>query len=136
MPERQTLYYSDETVKLVRAYGEAVSRSALLARMLDRYAEVCRRAMPSLAAPEWELVAQALKERPQESASLIAVVWASIEDTVRRQELDKKGKVDLAGLLERLKAMEYAQLLAVVDFCERYWAAKAAGEKLPWPSLR
>jgi hypothetical protein len=136
MARRHSAYYSDATEKLLGAYGDQLSRSALLARIVARYAEVSRRALPPLAPAEWELLVAALKERPQESTDAVAALWASIEDAVRTQDLDKNGKVDVPALLRHLRGMDYPTLLAVVDFSERYWAAQAAGEKLPWPRGR
>jgi hypothetical protein len=84
--------------------GVAVSRVA--AKVIDRYAEMVRREMPALSAAEATILVRSLNGRSFNDAEGLHRFWAEVEDE------------DLAS---RLKALSYAECVAVIDAVERFW---------------
>lgn len=126
MAERVTIYLNDDTAQLVAA-REQLGRSATIARMLGRYQEICRRRLPELSRDEWCLIADSLNGALSDPPQSVAWSIHGIEDSVRLDQIDAKWSVDWPALRERLQALDYAQLVAVVDLVERFWAAVSAG---------
>lgn len=105
-------------VRLSGSWGE---RSQVVAKIVERYAMVVRLAQPKLTAAEWKLggaVLQGQAARPQ-------FVHHLVKDALEIEGPDKVGR----SLLRKLDALDYAGRVAFVDTIERYWAARARGEK-------
>jgi hypothetical protein len=103
-------------------------RSGIIARALDRYAEVCRRHIPDLSVPEWTLIMDSLRGTIHEPAAMISVLEHGIADSLHLDKLDAKHGVNGEALLAKLRKLGYAERVAICDVAERYWAAVARGE--------
>ena len=108
-----------------RATGERV-RSAVVSRMMERYAEVCRRALPELTDAEWDLLRDSLNGWLPEPAASVGWLAMGVRDSIALDGLADKWGVDGPALLSRLEALDYAGCLAVLDAVERWWASAAA----------
>jgi Arc/MetJ-type ribon-helix-helix transcriptional regulator len=104
-------------------------RSDVIRAAIARYYECCRRhlAMLGLTREELALCCDALNgvwltADADSGAAQLAVIWAGIADAIRLDGLAKKHGVDSEKLLARLQAATYADLVALVDFVERFWA--------------
>ena len=52
----------------------------------------------------------------------VQLLWASVDDGVRLEGLDKKWGLDGAALVARLRGLSYAQAAALLDALKRWWA--------------
>lgn len=122
MPSRNIYLTPDAAAALAaRSTGDRdVSRAAC--RMLERYAEVARRCRPELSEAEWSLLRDACNGWAVEPASAVAWLPLQVDDAIRLDELDRKWGVDGPALIERLRRLDYAGCLAVLDEIERWWA--------------
>lgn len=99
--------------------GSQGDRSAVVSRMLERYAEVCGRSLPDLSEDEWSLIYAACQgwfvDTPQ------AVRYLPMEVADYAEDTDDGEGMDVHDLVAKLEALDYAGRLAVVDAAERYW---------------
>lgn len=124
---RRSLYISEAMHAAVEARtgpteGPSRQWSGIVNRAVERYAETVRRSTLDLQVAEWLLVCDALNGHLAEPASAIATVWADVADAIQMDGLADKWHVDGPALVERLQALPYAGLVAVVDVAERFWA--------------
>lgn len=129
MPSKTAIYLPDLMIEQLEARErDESSRSGLLARIVDRYAETVRRELPDLEVGEWKLLCDSLNGVIHEPAGHVGWFAAGVEDSIRLDKLDEKWKVDGKALIRKLSRMSFAQSLAVVDTAERYWAAVSRDE--------
>jgi hypothetical protein len=110
------------TLRATPGYG---ATSGAIQRAVDRYLEVCRRALPALRVDEWELIMDSLLGTLHDT---VAALEQGVADSIRLDLLDKKWGVDGDALLSKLASLDYAGRVAIVDYAERYWAAVTRGE--------
>ena len=96
-------------------------RSAVASRMMERYAEVCRRSLPELTEPEWSLLRDSLNGWAAEPVASVGWLAMGVRDSIQLDGLDAKWGVDGDALLARLEALDYAGCCAVLDAVERWW---------------
>lgn len=107
------------------AEGNLRSRSATITAMVDRYAEICKRSLPSMPLNYWLLVFDAMNgcwllDHPAMVASGLA---HNVYDACRLNDAGSKWRVDETNqLVEQLAALPFAGQIAVIDACERFWA--------------
>jgi hypothetical protein len=120
-PLKTSIYLDDDTKQILaaREVGQG-TRSEVIRACVTRYAEICRREMPELAAAEWRIVVEVLDEKWLAAGHPAIHVPATLGDS---------SKPGAQALGAKLREMFFAELVAVVDEAERYWAAKARGEK-------
>lgn len=133
-PKRYSIYAS---AALDRALAERIgnegdeglrSRSATLTYMADRYAEICRRSLPTLTLNEWLLICDAMNgtafwDHPLGAATGLA---HNVYDACDLNGLGDKWQVeDWQELVKRLAELPFASQIAVVDAAERFWATDA-----------
>lgn len=119
--------------RTVGGEGARGDRSSVLQRIIGRYAETVRRSTPTLTVDEWKLLCDAMNGTLHESAVSIAAVWQEIEDTILLDAIDAKWGVEGPALVKKLKRLDYAGQVAVVDVVERYWTATRRGETAKVP---
>lgn len=129
MPARN-LYLSPgaEDALGARATGER-DRSAVASRMMERYAEICRRSLPELSDAEWDLLRDSLNGWLPEPAASVGWLAMGVRDSIEMDGLAGKWGVDGPALLSRLEALDYAGCLAVLDAVEQWRATKEEGER-------
>jgi hypothetical protein len=90
---------------------------------LDRYFTVLRQELGAvcLTVPEASLVCDALNGTLWEPAESVRFLWASVDDAIRSDGLDRKWETDGKVLVEKLRKLTFAQSLAVCDAVERWW---------------
>lgn len=92
---------------------------SVAARDLERYYETLRRSMPPLSRSE----AMALVDITNGTIwdpFTISLLWAEVDDA---EGLGKKWGLDQAAFVQKLRALTYAQAVAVVDGIERFWGS-------------
>lgn len=96
-------------------YGDA----ARVQQICDRYAEIVRREQALLSRqfsdPELHLIAQVLKGVSFDDAAACRGVWLAVEARIIEEELDQQWKVDGEKLLAKMKALSYAQEVALIE---------------------
>lgn len=96
-------------------YGDA----ARVQQICDRYAEIVRREQALLSRqfsdPELHLIAQVLKGVRFDDAASCRGVWLAVEARIIEEELDQHWKVDGEKLLTKMKALSYAQEVALIE---------------------
>ncbi len=92
---------------------------ATVRRCLERYFHALRAELAGVDLTEAEasLVVDACNGVLFEGHS-IPLLWAEVDNTIRRDG------VDSPGLVEELRSLTYTQALAVVDAAARYWTAQ------------
>jgi len=130
MTSRTSLYLGAALRRLLddRPEGAGLwTRSGLLNTVAARYAEIVRRHCPTLTLAEWCACMDALngvwmQAQSTEEAGLLTVVWAEVYDADRLDGLGVKWGCDARTLAERIREMDYAATVALVDAVERWWA--------------
>ena len=107
----------DGAVSGVKRYGR---RSLLFRELLRRYDEICRDA-PDLADAEWSILVAAGKTWGGQTDIRASTRWSHLLGAVNGND----------GLARRLRDVGLAHQIAIVDYIERYWAAKARRDTLP-----
>ena len=107
----------DGAVSGVKRYGR---RSLLFRELLRRYDEICRDA-PDLADAEWSMLVAAGKTWGGQTDIRASTRWSHLLGAVNGND----------GLARRLRDVGLAHQIAIVDYIERYWAAKARRDTLP-----
>ena len=107
----------DGAVSGVKRYGR---RSLLFRELIRRYDEICRDA-PELTDAEWNVLVAAGKAWDGQTDIKASARWAQLLGAVSGND----------RLARRLRDLGLAHQIAVVDYIERYWAAKARRDTLP-----
>ena len=107
----------DGAVSGVKRYGR---RSLLFRELLRRYDEICRDP-PDLADAEWSMLVAAGKTWDGQTDIRASTRWSHLLGAVNGND----------GLARRLRDVGLAHQIAIVDYIERYWAAKARRDALP-----
>lgn len=115
----------DLLAELAARMSPGVGRTAVVERMLGRYLAVVGRCLPSLSRSDWATVADALRTGRRDEAGSVASLPAEV--AVRMQVAGASAD-EWQRMMRRLLEMTYAELVAVADTVERYWAAVARGE--------
>jgi hypothetical protein len=129
VPRKTSLYVDEQSEAIVAARDVAPQaarrhgrRSLLFREVLRRYDAICRTDLPSLGATDWSVLlpvgANWVHEAVGVSARLGSLFGAA----------HSAGREDL---IRRLMGLGGGQSTALIDFIERYWAAKARGEEPP-----
>ena len=114
------IYLSHEATEAL-AQRASSNRSAAVSRMIERYDELCRRALPELSEAEWNLVYDACNGWLVDMARSVAYLPHEVEDHIKLNGADAKWGVDGEVLMAKLAALDYAGCVAVVDAAERFW---------------
>ncbi len=125
MSKRTTLYLN---APIAAAVAGAESISGRLGAVCDRYAEILRRAriLPRFTEQELDALRDCCNGTWFEPAQLIdGAVLANFEDSLV-DGLAEKWAIDSAALSDKLRALTYAEQVALVEEIERYWRESAA----------
>lgn len=121
------------------------TQSQAIRAALARYYEGCRRHLVRLGLGRAELgvLCEVLNggllsyEYDGSGAARLSVVWAELADAVSlRPGIGVPWGLDddaVRALASRLQAASYADLCAVVDFVERFWAGDEPAQKMIYP---
>ena len=122
MARSTSIYLDQETDQaLYERTKENRSRSETITTIVRRYAELCRRDQPQLEVNEWKMVCDILNGIWLNDSASLSYVWAEVADACQLNHTDKKWEVDGAALVNKLRALTYGQLVALVDEVERFW---------------
>lgn len=124
MAKRTSTYLTDHTLRIA---GDGDSLSGALNRIVDRYGEICRRLRVEDQFTPAELdalraVANGWLADPAATIAGGLALEVADADPEQLEAFD----VDRAALLGKLRALDYAHEVALVDAIERYWR-KVAG---------
>lgn len=118
------------------------TRGQALRAAVGRYYEICRRQLASLDLSRGELgvICDVLNggmldlDGDDRAAARLSIVWAEIADAFRlhRGYGERFGVSDELGakLVAKLQAASYADIVAIVDFVERFWADDPEAEAM------
>jgi hypothetical protein len=106
--------------ELAQRTRDGEEQATAIPRDLGRYYEIMRRDLPVVSEAEASLLVDALNGARHVEPSTIALLWAEIADACEDGLAEKWG-VDGAAFVARLRELDYAQCVAVVDAVERYW---------------
>lgn len=122
-------FYIRETVA-EELYTRGGNRSAVINRDLERLYTIYKRALKEvpLSASEACLIVDTLNGSLMDAYSA-RMLWASIEDAINLDGMDKKWEVDGKALVEKLRALNDLQAMALVDAAERFWQECPQGDK-------
>lgn len=110
------------------------NRSAIISRSLDRYFAVLAAYRQDLQTQfsdaEIALILDAFNGVAFWDITSVRLAWANVQDAIEMDSLDTKwGVNDPAGLVAKLKALDLARLVALVDAAEMWWHRVAQGER-------
>jgi len=127
---RKTSIYASDALESVLEPRVSLARgiSQTLTVIGIRYAEIVRRELAELelADDEWSAIYEALSGLAGLEQWSPAYLPAQISDAIGQNALDQKWRIDGARLMRRLGACSYAQLVAICDRAEVFWAAESA----------
>lgn len=126
MARNISIYPSPALDKARALNGGGRGASHRINQIADRYTEILRRtSLPELSDAEWSLLRDACNGTLHEPAAMIRGALAQgVSDAVALDGLDGKWGVDGAALVERLRGLEFAQEVRVVEEIERWWAGQ------------
>ena len=86
----------------------------------DRYLEILRREgeLPSFSKAEWELLREVLPRIPREPAMSLRGLWRHVQNVDQIDRRAERLKVDVPGLIDRLKALSFVQEVALIERVE------------------
>ena len=119
MPAKRTSVYLTEATLAIAGEGESLS--GRLNQIVSRYDGLIRRAMPELSRGEWCAIFDANNgvfpafENANEQS--FAMVWANVADA----GLDEKWKIKTPKLVDKLRQLEPAQKIAVIEAIQSFW---------------
>lgn len=111
--------YLSPAAETALAPRAGANRSAAASRMLERYEEACRRALPDLDEEEWQIIYGATNGWLIDSAASVRYLPMEVEDYLQDRDVHSS----FPDLVAKLQALDYCGLMAVVDAAERYWAS-------------
>jgi hypothetical protein len=102
--------------------GGGQSYSGRLAQISDRYIEILRHnPPPQMSEAEMNAVCDALNGTLLQPAAMIeGAIELEISDAM--PELAQKWSIDKEALLKKLRSMNFAQSVALLEAVEKYWA--------------
>lgn len=122
MARKSTIYLGDRAEAVL---GRGPLSSAIN-RVADRYYEIVRRSRIDLSPGELDAVRDALNGWLAEPAATIAGGPAlEVEDALPDGLAERHG-IDGPALVAKLRALTYAQEVALVDAVEQYWRTVSA----------
>jgi hypothetical protein len=119
------VYMSPDLEALVKGRENHDSLSGRIGTVAERYREIMRRHKPDLTEAEWNACRDALNGVWLRDANSINLIWADIADTDRYDGLGSKWRIDGQALANRIRNMPYAQIVALVEDVETWWAEQA-----------
>ena len=100
--------------------GPGRRRPGRLAQLLERYAYILERAAPpGFSQAEWELLLEAYAGTVAEPASVIDEFVLTIEEAAELWDLGRVHGVDADALVARLRRLDVARTVALVERLER-----------------
>jgi hypothetical protein len=129
MPRKTSIYVDANSEAILAARDGARSeirrhgrRSLIFRELIRRYDDICRRAdPPDLTEPEWNVLVEAGERWAEQTGIDAGVRWGRLLAVPGRNE----------RFLKKLLELGPAAQIAVIDYIERYWAAKSRNETLP-----
>lgn len=106
--------------------------SGTIQRIIDRYAECCRRSLPELSRDQWCAVLSAVDSAPPDPAHSVAWAIHIVEDALRDGHADG-WRIDGDELLAAMREWTHAERMAAVDMAEQRQSAIMRGEKFEVP---
>jgi len=130
MTKTPSIYLHDSIAAELCARGN--NRSAVINRDLGRLYVLYRRALrqaplSSLSIDEICLVVDVLNGSIHD-ANTAHMLWAGVEDGIRLDGLAEKWDVDGPALVEKLRALNDIQSMALIDVAERFWEKCSEGD--------
>lgn len=97
-------------------------------RAVERYLAIVHHSMPTLTLGEWCALCDCGNGTGW-NVITIRHLWAEIADA---PELGPKWGINVESLSQRLRRMPYANLVAIVDAIERFWASDLQPGQVGW----
>jgi len=110
------------------------SRSGYLNAVADRYRKICIRSRPTLSVGEWCCLIDALNGTVLSDNIDYGstILWGSIEDACKLDGLGEKWSIDGPALVAKLKQLDLAGVVSVIDAVERFWATQDGAAITSW----
>lgn len=107
--------------------------SGAVNKALERYEAILERGrshlLEILSENEMALIMDVLNGVMFSDTISIHMVYAEVEDGISMDGLDQKWNIDGKALSEKIKNLEYAEKVALVDAAERWWNFVTSGEQ-------
>lgn len=102
-------------------------RSATIAAMVERYAEIVRQHTPELTCEEWMLICDSLNGYWTNDAPRLAALGIAhnVSDNDQLNGAGRRFGCDGQALAKRIQSMPFAEQIAIMDVSERFWAGSA-----------
>lgn len=143
-PQRYSIYSNqaletalDARIDYASPEGDGFrSRSSLIAAMVERYHETCRRHIPNLTLNEWLLVFDALHGVWTVNSPAITTIALAqkVEDAIILNDAHTTWGIsatDAGALVHRLGTFSFAGKIAVIDAAERFWSLNIQPDTTP-----
>lgn len=117
---RITVDLGSEAARVVAGAASSPFLVRRIENALERYGLILQRTVLSpFTDAEWSLMLEAHAGTISEPAAVIEELQDNIADAITLWELDRKHGVDARGLMARLRALDVAQTVALVDRIEQ-----------------
>lgn len=120
------VYMSGPLERLIANRGEQDSLSGRLSTVADRYLFICEKHKPNLSEAEWNACRDALNGVWMSDTLSLSSVWASVYDA-DDDGLGAKWDIDAKALAERIRSMDKAAIVSLVEHVEQWWANENSG---------
>lgn len=122
MAERFSIYAGPPIAAALAGYED--NRSGRLNQVASAYMVIVDALKPDFSVSEWCAVCDGLNSYPLDDRQSRRFAWASIADD---PSLGEKWGVDHASLVDKVRGLSEAQLIAMREIFERAWAGMTAG---------
>lgn len=134
MSKKTTIYLTDESLEII---GHAESLAGRINSILERYAMICREAMPTLTEGEWCAICDA--NNPGQDITGMpwstSVMWANVADS-GPDGIDEKWGINHEELAQRMRQMPLASQVAIHEVVRAFWARPQLNDLPPRELLR
>lgn len=118
------LYITPPIAALLEGRKERDTLAGRLSTVAERYQMVIDGHRPTLTEAEWNACRDALNSYWMGDADSIKLIWATIADADHIDGLGAKWKIDAQSLSSRIRQMTPAELVALVEAVETWWAGQ------------
>lgn len=139
MPVTKTsISLSPEAATRIQERSSTGERSGQISRSLERYFAIMAYERKQLAGQfsdgEIALICDVFNGSAFMEEISIRLAWASVQDGIEMDGLDRKWEIDGPALIDKVKTLTFAQTVALVDAVEVWWNRIAHGEQ-PEPTI-
>lgn len=122
MSRRATIHLSTPAENVI---GEVENLSGRLNNIIIRYGGIVSAETPTLALAEWQMICDMLNstiiDTDHRDTDPARFLWSDIAESGKLDGLAEKWEINTESLSQRVRAMSYAQTVAILEVVAKFW---------------